>query len=51
MLLGQMVYFKENGELKSGFVSKFIGDEDLLIISEDISYTRKYWEVVKIKRE
>ena len=51
MNIGQHVFFRDKGILKEGFVSKLIGEEDLLIICEDISYTRKYWEIRKVKKD
>jgi hypothetical protein len=48
MRMGQMVYFKDNGIVKQGFVSKEIGSDDVLIICEDISYQRHHWEIAKV---
>jgi len=48
MRMGQLVYFKDNGILKQGFISKEIGNEDVLIICEDISYQRHHWEIAKV---
>jgi hypothetical protein len=51
MRIGQQVYFREKGILKQGFVSKEVGNEDIMIICEDISYVRKYWEIRKVADE
>lgn len=50
MHIGQLVFFRDKGILKRGFVSKEIGNEDLLIICEDVSYVRKYWEIRKVQK-
>jgi hypothetical protein len=51
MRIGQLVYFKHEGVLKTGFVSKEIGTDDILIICEDVSYQRHHWEIQKVKDE
>lgn len=48
MKLGQFVYFKHEGVLKIGYVRKEIGTDELLVISEDVSYTVKAWEIKKV---
>lgn len=48
MRLGTMVYFKHEGVVKIGFVRKEIGTDDLLVISEDVSYTVKCWQIKKV---
>lgn len=47
MRIGQMVYFKDNGIIKKGAVSKELGD-DLIIVCEDVSYQRHHWEIQKV---
>jgi len=48
MRIGQMVYFKDSGIIKEGFVSKEIGTDDILIVCEDVSYQRHHWEIKKV---
>lgn len=50
MRLGTLVYFKYEGVVKIGFIRKELGD-DLIIISEDISYTVKAWQIKKVPDE
>jgi len=50
MRLGQLVYFKHEGLVKIGFIKKELGD-DLIIISENISYTVKAWQIKKVPDE
>ena len=50
MHIGQLVFFRDKGILKRGFVSKEIGNEDLLIICEDVSYVRHHWEIRKVQK-
>jgi hypothetical protein len=47
---GQLVFFRDNGVLKQGFVTKEIGTDDVLIICEDISYQRHHWEIRKVQK-
>lgn len=47
-IIGQLVYFRDNGILKKGFVSKEIGTDDILIVCENISYQRHHWEIRKV---
>jgi len=47
MRMGQMVYFKDAGIIKQGFVSKELGD-DLIVVCEDVSYTVKCWQIKKV---
>ena len=48
MRMGQMVYFKDAGIIKQGFVSKEVGTDDVLIICEDVSYQRHHWDIKKV---
>jgi len=51
MHIGQLVYFKDNGIVKEGFVSKELGTDDILIICEDVSYVRHHWEIRKVRKD
>ena len=51
MRLGTLVYFKHEGVIKIGFVRKEIGTDDLLVISEDVSYNVKCWQIKVVPEE
>ena len=49
MHIGQLVFFRDKGILKRGFVSKELGTDELLVICEDVSYVVKCWCIRKVK--
>jgi len=51
MRLGTIVYFKHEGILKIGFIKEELRNDELLIISEEVEYIRKCWEIAKVKDE
>jgi len=48
MRLGQLVYFRVEGIIKIGFVSREEGTDDLIIICEKDTYKRHHWEIKKV---
>lgn len=51
MRLGHFVYFKHLGELKKGFVSKELLNDEIAIMCDGVEYIRKAWEIAKVKNE
>ncbi len=48
MRLGQQVYFRLDGKLKTGMIIEEIGTDDLILLCEKEKYEVKSWKVQRV---
>ncbi len=45
MKIGQAVYFRHDGKVKTGLVKEELKNDELLLVDVDTIYIRKAWEI------